>query len=699
MRSLQNVASGSKQKRIPGSLAWLEHPAFFAAATPILTLLGAGTTMIAPRLLDPVAFGAFALVTVLFQYTGAADLGLSRLADRRIAAQGLDDGDKILRARWRIGVIIAASSPVVALWSWQSGAFPPVAAGFAVLAGAAYMVGDGPVSVNRASARIGDFALFAMALQFGTTLPRLSGLLAGGVTGCFAVMAVYYVGFALLFCRPRPGAPPRLAPMMASGLPLFAFYGAWLVYGSANRWVSWIVSNDQREFGLFAFGATFPFIGAGVISNISQVRYPRVIVNLTASPSAGAKAVATDILWLSALAAAAVAVAIPFAAHGIEAVFPRFSAAAPSALALAVSGVPLAVVAWTLPLCISLSHRPWRDALAVFGPPLLLLAPAMWVGERTAGLVGQAWGSTLDAWLLAALQVVALRQVGALTPWGTIRSVLLPTALAAFLCASIAAAHAQPAVSACRPQLADRTFNDEFQRLQLWNNGVGVWSSVYPWGGRTIPDNQEQEFYVDPRVDPPSLTEFFPFTVDDGLAITARRVSDRMRPLVANFPFASGVLVTAKSFTQTYGYFEIRAKMPRGRGLWPAFWLAPADISWPPEIDIVEAHGDRLDRYWATVHWRSENGSPQYKTFRISTPDLSEAFHDFGVEWGPTRIRWTFDGRIVAETSAPPGVNKPMYLIVNLALDKPDATTVLPASLRVQRVSAYRLAGCMERDQ
>lgn len=699
MRSLQNVAAGSMRKRIPGSIAWLEHPAFFAAASPIFTLLGAGTTLIAPRLLDPVQFGAFALVTALFQYTGAADLGLSRLADRRIAGQGLDEGDKILRVRWRIGVIIAACSPAVAWWAWRSGTLPPIAAGFAVLGGAAYMVGDGLVSVNRASARIANFTLCAIALQFGTTLPRLGGLIAGGVTGCFVVMAVYYVGLALLFCRPRPGALPRLGPMLASGLPLFVFYSAWLVYASANRWVSWAVSDDPGEFGLFAFGASFPFIGAGVISNIGQVRYPRVIVTLTASPSAGAKAVATDIVWLSMLAAAAVAVAIPIAAQAIEAVFPRFSAAAPSALALAVSGVPLAVVAWTLPLCISLSNRPWRDALAVFGAPFLLLAPAMWVGERTAGLVGQAWGSTLDAWLLAVLQVVALRQVGALTLWGTLRSALLPTALVVLLCAVIATAHAEPTVPACRPQLADRTFNDEFQRLQLGHDGVDVWSSVYPWGGRTIPDNQEQEFYVDPRVDPPSLSELFPLAIDDGLTITARRVSDRLRPLVENLPFASGVLVTAKSFNQTYGYFEIRAKMPRGRGMWPAFWLIPADLSWPPEIDVVEAHGDRLDRYWASVHWRSENGSKLYKSFRIPTPDLSEAFHDFGVEWGPARIRWTFDGRLVAETSTPPGVNKPMYLVVNLALDKPDATTVFPASLRVQRVTAYRLADCMERDQ
>jgi hypothetical protein len=408
----------------------------------------------------------------LFQYTGAADLGLSRLADRRIAAQGLDEGDQILRARWRIGVIIAAASPAVACWAWWSGALPPIAAGFAVLGGAAFMVGDGPVSVNRASARIGDFALSAMALQFGMTLPRLGGLVAGGVTGCFAVMAVYYVGLALLFCRPRPGALPRLGPMVASSLPLFAFYSAWLVYASANRWVSWAVSNDPGEFGLFAFGATFPFVGAGAVANIGQVRYPRVIANLTASPSAGAKTVAADILWLSMFAAAAVAVAIRFAAPAIEALFPRFAAAEQSALALAVSGVPLAVVAWTLPLSISLSHRPWRDALAVFGPPLLLLAPAMWVGERAGGLVGQAWGSTLVAWLLAALQVAVLRQVGALTHWGTIRSALLPTALGALLFAGIADAHAQPD----RPQTATAPFmtNSDARRCGTTASAFGA---------------------------------------------------------------------------------------------------------------------------------------------------------------------------------------------------------------------------------
>ena len=58
------------------ALAWMENPFAFGALVPLLTLFGAGTTLLAPMLLDPVAFGSFALLSTLFQYTAAAELGL-----------------------------------------------------------------------------------------------------------------------------------------------------------------------------------------------------------------------------------------------------------------------------------------------------------------------------------------------------------------------------------------------------------------------------------------------------------------------------------------------------------------------------------------------------------------------------------------------------------------------------------------------
>ena len=118
----------------------------------------------------------------------------------------------------------------------------------------------------------------------------------------------------------------------------------------------------------------------------------------------------------------------------------------------------------------------------------------------------------------------------------------------------------------------------------------------------------------------------------------------------------------------------------------------------------MEAHGHMLGGYWATIHWREGAGAPQEKGFRILTPDLGEDFHDFGVEWGPERIIWTFDGRVTATAPTPPSMTKPMYLIVNLAVGgkwpgDPDASTIFPASLHVQRIRAWRLESKQELSQ
>ncbi len=62
------------------------------------------------------------------------------------------------------------------------------------------------------------------------------------------------------------------------------------------------------------------------------------------------------------------------------------------------------------------------------------------------------------------------------------------------------------------------------------------------------------------------------------------------------------MLTTYSSFAQTYGYFEMRADMPDDQGAWPAFWLPPGDGTWPPELDVVEMHGQDPNTVIATVH-------------------------------------------------------------------------------------------------
>ena len=92
--------------------------------------------------------------------------------------------------------------------------------------------------------------------------------------------------------------------------------------------------------------------------------------------------------------------------------------------------------------------------------------------------------------------------------------------------------------------------------------------------------------------------------------------------------FTSGVLTTYCIFSQAYGYFEMRARLPAGKGLWPAFWLLPTDQSWPPEIDIMEVLDDNPRKLYGTVHYKSTKIQARIVA---AVPDTSQGFHSYGV--------------------------------------------------------------------
>ncbi len=160
-------------------------------------------------------------------------------------------------------------------------------------------------------------------------------------------------------------------------------------------------------------------------------------------------------------------------------------------------------------------------------------------------------------------------------------------------------------------------------------------------------------------------------------------------------PFTSGMISSHGKFSQRYGWFEARMQLPRGRGLWPAFWLLPENGTWPPEIDIMEHKGRIPDRVWMTLHlpqpgtWRSKAIGGEW-----AGPDFTASIHTFAVEWEPDSIRWYIDGveRHRVEQATP---DLPMYVIFNLAVGgdwdgDPDAATPFPAEMCVEWVRVYR---------
>ncbi len=121
------------------------------------------------------------------------------------------------------------------------------------------------------------------------------------------------------------------------------------------------------------------------------------------------------------------------------------------------------------------------------------------------------------------------------------------------------------------------TFDDEFNSFSSngpsnpsITGGTGTWDTTYSYGERHL--NDEQEFYSDPTVgvNPDSAS---------GGVLDIHAAPATSATNTGGLPYTSGVITTDHSFNQEYGYFEMRAELPQGAGLWPAFWLLPAG-SW-----------------------------------------------------------------------------------------------------------------------
>jgi beta-glucanase (GH16 family) len=170
--------------------------------------------------------------------------------------------------------------------------------------------------------------------------------------------------------------------------------------------------------------------------------------------------------------------------------------------------------------------------------------------------------------------------------------------------------------------------------------------------------------------------------------------------------YTSGRIATHNRFSQTYGRFEARIKIPYGQGIWPAFWMmGEGNARWPDrgEIDIMENIGREPDTVHGTVHGPGYSG-PQGIGAPFSLPQgqrFADDFHVYAVEWGPEAIRWFVDDHLYKTTTPadlPPAAqwvyNHPFYLLLNLAIGgdwpgNPNETTVFPQMMLVDYVRVY----------
>lgn len=260
----------------------------------------------------------------------------------------------------------------------------------------------------------------------------------------------------------------------------------------------------------------------------------------------------------------------------------------------------------------------------------------------------------------------------------------LPAGILSLFLASAATAEAQQRSAPSDPGFGDRwelSFSDDFDGEKL---DYEKWTPEDPWG---VERNDELQGYV-----------IQAFRVGEGTL----RIRCERKPTFYDGEkrdYRSGMMSTTRKFSQKYGRFEIRCRVPKGRGLWPAFWLLPEPPAWPPEIDVLEILGHETDRVYLTHHWPDPDDPDESEsvTGEYRGPDFSEDFHDFAVEWEPGELRWYVDGELRHQSRREEVPDVPAFLLVNLAVggwaEEPDESTAFPADFEIDHVRVWKRRG------
>ncbi|GAA2383627.1 hydrolase [Catellatospora methionotrophica] len=247
-----------------------------------------------------------------------------------------------------------------------------------------------------------------------------------------------------------------------------------------------------------------------------------------------------------------------------------------------------------------------------------------------------------------------------------------------------------------------QTWSDEFNAAAGAPVNGSKWKFDIGGGGW---GNNELQYYTNSTSN----------AVHDGagnLVITARRENPAGYGCwYGSCQYTSARLLTADRFTQTYGRFEARIKIPRGQGIWPAFWMLGSDIGtnpWPNsgEIDIMENIGKEPGTVHGSLHGPGYSGCCSL-TGQYTLPGgarLADAFHTYAVDWAPDSVTWFIDGiQYSRKTRADAGSNRwvfdhPFFMLLNVAVGgnwpgNPDGSTVFPQSMVIDYVRVFAQDG------
>jgi beta-glucanase (GH16 family) len=217
----------------------------------------------------------------------------------------------------------------------------------------------------------------------------------------------------------------------------------------------------------------------------------------------------------------------------------------------------------------------------------------------------------------------------------------------------------------------------------LWSFNIGTGTNG--WG------NNELQYYTSR---PENIK------VENGfLTITARREQ------YMGESYTSARILTKGKYDKKYGRMEARIKLPRGKGLWPAFWMLGANsdtVAWPQcgEIDIMEYLGSSPTKVFGTVHGPGYSaGEAITKEYALKNSRFDTNFHVFGIEWGENYINYYVDD-VLYNQITPFDVtgewvfNQPFYIILNMAVGgtypgSPNTETPFPQEMQIDYIRIY----------
>ena len=244
------------------------------------------------------------------------------------------------------------------------------------------------------------------------------------------------------------------------------------------------------------------------------------------------------------------------------------------------------------------------------------------------------------------------------------------------------------------------TFDDEFNSYNS-----SRWQTADFYGMRNNGGDFQGQWFCDPTYSPSGYTAYNPFIPSGTGTLTIRAqptngtsyYSGGLSGSTAQ-QYVSGQLTTAHKFTQRYGYFELRAKLPPGKGLWSRYWFLTDDGAWPGEYDAFEVLGrENPSPAHQTTHYRNTYTSHGIDGFTYSGINAADGnFHTYGFLWDPKTVTWYVDG--VATLKQDNRINQPMYILLDLAVGNdpqntypgsPDGTTPWPANMEMDYFRVY----------